>query len=180
MLRPGVAARGATAAVCLLLTTACISTGPGARPARSPALWNPSLTRPSQPSAANGPFDVDAALLRIQQSGYTTDTDPAQLKALKGPLRAIPSHCTGTTDGHCVMVHFFYGNNYAGYDAQGVGESSILSQDGTMVTLSYPVFKPTDPMCCASGGTREFRASWDGGKVVFSPPMTGNPNEAGG
>ncbi|MGW1197553.1 LppP/LprE family lipoprotein [Streptomyces sp. NPDC002536] len=177
---PRVAARLAVVSACLLLTVSCASSKDAPNPKRSVALWSPSAGQPSKGSAPDAPFDVDAALLQIKRMGFTADSEPAELKALKGPLRAIHSHCTGTTDGHCVIVMFFHGNDYAGYDARGTGESTILSQDGTTVTLSYPVFKTTDPMCCASGGTREFRARWGSGKVVFTPPLPGNPNLAGG
>ncbi|MEU7167195.1 LppP/LprE family lipoprotein [Streptomyces morookaense] len=179
---PRIAARLAAIGACLILTVSCASSKDAApNPTRSVGLWSPSAAGQSPKGASPGaPFNVDAALAQIKRMGFTADTEPAELKTLKGPFRAIHSHCTGTTDGHCVIVMFFHDNDYVGYDARGTGESTILSQDGTTVALSYPVFKPTDPMCCASGGTREFRARWEGGKVAFTPPMPGNPNLAGG
>ncbi|MEV5238042.1 LppP/LprE family lipoprotein [Streptomyces cinnamoneus] len=177
-MRSRLAARLAALGACLLLTASCTSvsgTGGRPRPTGPGSLWNPSAGQPS-PSGANAPFDADAALRRIKRLGFTADDEPGVLRKLPGPLRAIHSHCTGSVDGHCVIVLFFHGNDYVGYDAHGTGNSSVVSQDGTTVTLSYPHFKPGDPMCCASGGTREYRARWTDGKVTFSPPLPGNPN----
>ncbi|MEU1310903.1 LppP/LprE family lipoprotein [Streptomyces cinnamoneus] len=177
-MRARLAARLAALGACLLLTASCTAvngTGSRPRPTRSGSLWNPSAGQPAPPRT-DTPFDVDAALLRIKRLGFTADDEPGVLRKLRGPFRAIHSHCTGSVDGHCVIVLFFHGNDYAGYDAHGTGSSSVVSQDGTTATISYPHFKPGDPMCCASGGTREYRARWTGGKVTFSPPLPGNPN----
>ncbi|MEU8584174.1 LppP/LprE family lipoprotein [Streptomyces abikoensis] len=173
---------GAVAAMCLLLVataTSCSSSGnpagsPG--PSRSVVLWDPSAQRPSPSTAADGPFDAAAATLRIKRLGYTADDEPGVLKNLRGPFRAIHGTCTGSVDGRCVSVFFFQGNDYVGYDSPGVNESTIVKQDGRTVTISYPVFTTTDPMCCPSGGTREIRAAFKDGKVTFTPPLPGNPN----
>lgn len=162
----------------LMLVTAC-GASTDARPTASPSLslWStadPSAMKPS--SDVREPFDVDRAVLRVKRLGYTVDTEPGTLKDLRGPLRAVHAHCTGSVDGHCVAVFFFHGNEYAGYDATGVAASTIESQDGQTVTLSYSVFLPTDPQCCHSGGEREYRARWEGRKVTFSPPLPENPN----
>lgn len=169
----------AVASLCLLLVTACASAAEGGRPAASPSvsLWNPSAGR--SPVARDEPFDVDRAMLRVKRLGFTADTEPATLKNLRGPLRAIHGHCTNSADGTCVSVFFFVGNEYVGYDAAGIAQSTIESQDGTTVTLVYPVYTPTDPQCCASGGKRTYRARWEGGKVTFTPPLPENPNRPG-
>lgn len=165
------------AVICLLLVTAC-GASDEAGPATSPSvsLWStpgPSAVKPS--GDVMEPFDVGRAVLRIKRLGFTADTEPGTLKNLRGPLRAIHAHCTGSVDGRCVSVFFFHGNEYAGYDAAPYHASTIKSQDGETVTLSYPVYLPTDPQCCHSGGEREYRARWEGGKVVFSPPLPENP-----
>ncbi|MEU1782854.1 LppP/LprE family lipoprotein [Streptomyces abikoensis] len=173
---------GAVVALCLLLvatSTSCSSSknpdgSPG--PTRSVTLWDPSAGRPSPSAAADGPFDAAAAAQRIKRLGYTPDDEPGVLKALRGPFRAVHGHCTGSVDGRCVSVFFFQGNAYVGYDSPGVNESTIVKQDGRTVTISYPVFTTTDPMCCPSGGTREVRAAFKDGKVTFTPPLPGNPN----
>ncbi|MCC3773390.1 LppP/LprE family lipoprotein [Streptomyces sp. UNOB3_S3] len=175
---------GAVAAMCLLLVAASTSCSSGNQvgspgPTRSVTLWNPSAGRPSPSTAADGPFDVDAAMLRIKRLGYTADDEPSVLKALRGPFRALHGHCTGSVDGHCVSVFFFQGNDYVGYDNPGVTESTIVKQDGTTVTISYPVFTTSDPLCCPSGGKREIRAAFKGGKVAFTPPLPDNPNGPG-
>ncbi|MFJ9868857.1 LppP/LprE family lipoprotein [Streptomyces sp. NPDC101165] len=176
MRRPAVTAAVA-AALCLVPVTACGSSGDQGRPDRSPSVSVWGTHGAGQPSDdAKEPFDADRAVLRIKRLHYTADTSLATLKKLRGPLRAIHAYCTGTQDGHCVAVFFFHGNDYAGYDANGVNTSTIVRQDGTAVTLSYPVFLPTDPMCCHTGGEREYRARWQNGKVVFTPPLPENPN----
>ncbi|MFF9868871.1 LppP/LprE family lipoprotein [Streptomyces sp. NPDC013953] len=168
------------AVLCLLTATACGASRDGARPAESPSvsLWGTADPSAEPSGEATEPFDADRAVLRIKRLGFTADTDPGILKSLRGPLRAIHAHCTGSVDGHCVSVFFFHGNEYAGNDATGVRSSAITSQDGRTVTLSYPQFLPTDPQCCHSGGERTYRARWKDGKVVFSPPLPENPNYA--
>ncbi|MFI9237201.1 LppP/LprE family lipoprotein [Streptomyces sp. NPDC053079] len=171
-----VRAGAAAASLCLLLVTACTSSSDGRRPAASPtiSLWNPSAGQ--SPVARDEPFDADRAMLRVKRLGFTPDIEPAVLKGLRGPLRAIHATCTNSADGTCVSVFFFVGNEYVGFDAAGIAQSTIEGQDGTTVTLSYPVYAPTDPQCCASGGKRTYRARWQGGKVAFTPPLPENPN----
>ncbi|MDL5199100.1 LppP/LprE family lipoprotein [Streptomyces sp. ALI-76-A] len=170
----------ATAAVlCLTLVTACGASEDKAQPESSPSvsLWGtagPPAGKP--PKGGTEPFDADRAVLRIKRLGYTADTKAGTLKNLRGPFRAIHAHCSGSVDGTCVSVFFFYGNEYAGYDVPAAAQSAIVSQDGETVTLSYPRYLPTDPQCCHSGGEREYRARWKDGKVVFSPPLPENPN----
>lgn len=169
----------AAAVLCLTLVTACGGPADKVQPESSPSvsLWGttgPSADKPSQ--VGREPFDVDRAVLRIKRLGYTADTKASTLKNLRGPLRAIHAHCTGSVDGKCVSVFFFYGNEYAGYDVTAAAQSTIKSQDGKTVTLSYPVYLPTDPQCCHSGGEREYQARWEDGKVIFSPPLPENPN----
>ncbi|MEU3491187.1 LppP/LprE family lipoprotein [Streptomyces massasporeus] len=168
----------ATAVLCLTLVTACGASADKDQPESRPSvsLWDtagPSAGKPSKD--AKEPFDVDRAVLRIKRLGYTADTKASTLKNLRGPLRAIHAHCTGSIDGKCVSVFFFYDNEYAGYD-RTAAQSTIKSQDGKTVTLSYPVYLPTDPQCCHSGGEREYQARWKDGKVSFSPPLPENPN----
>ncbi|MEV4439091.1 LppP/LprE family lipoprotein [Streptomyces sp. NPDC049577] len=177
MPRP-VGIRAVAMGFCLLLVTACGSSAAGGRPAASPSvlLWSPGAGGGSPSARGDEPFDLDRAVLRVKRLGYTVDDEPAALKKLRGPLRALHGHCTNSADGTCVSVFFFLGNEYAGYDAAGIAQSTIESQDGTTVTLSYPVYAPTDPQCCASGGTSRYRARWQDGKVTFTPPLPANPN----
>jgi hypothetical protein len=172
----------AAAVFCLTLVTACGASADKAQPEANPSvsLWDtagPSAGKPSKDG--KDPFDVDRAVLRIKRLGYTADTKASTLEHLRGPLRAIHAHCTSSVDGTCVSVFFFYGNEYAGYDRTAAAQSTIKSQDGETVTLSYPVYLPTDPQCCHSGGEREYQARWEDGKVSFSPPLPENPNYQG-
>nr|WSW49697.1 LppP/LprE family lipoprotein [Streptomyces sp. NBC_01001] len=167
------------AVLCLTLVTACGASADKAQPAPSASvsLWGsagPSAGKTSEDGT--GSFDVDRAVLRIKRLGYTADTEAGTVQGLGGPLRAIHGRCTGSVDGTCVAVFFFYGNEYAGFDATGVAQSTIKSQDGKSVTLSYPVYLPSDPQCCHSGGERDYQARWEDGKVVFSPPLPEHPN----
>ncbi|MFI6106347.1 LppP/LprE family lipoprotein [Streptomyces sp. NPDC051310] len=179
---PAVAALLCLLAMTMTMTvTACGAAEDGVPPAARPSVSLWETADPSAKPSGDGtePFDADRAVLRIKRLGFTADTDPATLKGLRGPLRAIHAHCTGSVDGHCVSVFFFHGNEYAGNDATGVRSSAITSQDGKTVTLSYPQFLRTDPQCCHSGGERAYRVRWKDGKVVFSPPLPEHPNDAG-
>ncbi|MFF0204617.1 LppP/LprE family lipoprotein [Streptomyces sp. NPDC005017] len=180
-MRRAVNSPAATAVLCLTLVTGC-----GASTGTAPSESSPSVSLwgTSGPAAERSPkdrseaFDVDRAVLRVKRLGYTADADAGTLKSLKGPLRAIHAHCTGGVDGKCVSVFFFYGNEYAGYDVPAAAQSTIKNQDGQTVTLSYPLYLPTDPQCCHSGGEAEYQVRWKDDKLVFSPPLPENPNYA--
>ncbi|MBL1093456.1 MULTISPECIES: hypothetical protein [Streptomyces] len=131
-----------------------------------------SMKPPSGVLAAAGcqvseTFDAEAALRLIRDAGLTADTDG--VADLPGPLRAVRATCTGSYDGNCAGVFFFYNNRYVGF-ASGPGALAIHG-DGTTATLSYPVFHDGDANCCPSGGTVRYQVRWSQGGLVSNPAL---------
>lgn len=131
-----------------------------------PAALTDAVGCPKQP--APGDFDSDSALAKIRELGYSADPDSAH--GLQGPLRAIRASSTGG-DGSVQGVFLFHGNQYVGRDTNPVdGAVAITGQNGRTVTIEYRTYRPDDPRCCPSGGTTTLRASWDGTRIVWTPP----------
>ncbi|MGW2082780.1 hypothetical protein ACWCOW_38785 [Streptomyces sp. NPDC001939] len=117
---------------------------------------------------ASQTFDTKAALRLIHDEGFTPDT--VSVADLPGPLRAVRATCTGSYDGNCAGVFFFYNNRYAGFTS-GPGSLAVHG-DGTTATLSYPVYRDGDADCCPSGGTTRYQVSWSGGGLNSSPALS--------
>jgi hypothetical protein len=87
--------------------------------------------------------------------------------------------CTGSADGHCGTVDFFYVNRLIGYlPARQLGTSTILpynarivSEAGRHVTIDLDISRPTDALCCATGGTISVNYYWTGHGVLPSGPQ---------
>ena len=46
------------------------------------------------------------------------------------------------------------------------GQGTVAIENGRMIK-KFPIFKETDPGCCATGGVREFVYRWDGHQLVL-------------
>lgn len=127
------------------------------------------------PAATNDGFDYDAAASTISKQGFTIEQGPAE-SGSKGPLRAFVVICTGSADGHCGTVDFFYSNRLIGYlPSRQFGSSMILpynarivSEAGSYVTVDLDISGPNDPLCCPSRGTINVTYSWTGRGIVIS------------
>jgi hypothetical protein len=132
-----------------------------------------------QPAQPTGDFDVAAAEHLMSSMGY--DQIPPQAQAyhdpakLPGPLRAIAGICTGSVNGRCVDVFFFYGNRFVGVsDKPGdVWYLEVENDDGTTVVLTYATALPGDPGCCPTGPTLRRTFTWNGTQVVASGATPG-------
>lgn len=117
------------------------------------------------------PFDLASALELIERRTYTPYVPKGPLR---GPLRAIQGMCTGSANGRCQEVFFFYGQRLVGSVHAGV--MSIVSQDGTTVVIELPQYRPGDPGCCPSGKPSRHAVRFDGSMLRADPPVPENPN----
>jgi hypothetical protein len=47
----------------------------------------------------------------------------------------------------------------------------VVGQDDTEVTLAYPLYRPHDPLCCASGGQAIVHFQLNNGRLVPLNPI---------
>ncbi|MFF4867219.1 hypothetical protein ACFY3J_37290 [Streptomyces sp. NPDC001231] len=98
-------------------------------------------------TAAFNPASADV----FASSGYVPTLSDADLKALRGPLRAVQA-CANCGpeggDGSAQIIMLFYGNRYAGMVQEGKAYSSreLVSQNGTQVTSRVRWATPDDPV----------------------------------
>jgi len=159
------------------------SRGPAAAPQPAPTGPGWSLTPvpsppPSPPDGSSGDrFDYATAASAIAKQGFSIAQGPG-VTGSKGPLRAFVVICTGSADGHCGTVVFFYVNRLMGLlPARQLAESEILpynarivTQGGQYVTIDFDISRPTDPLCCATGGTISVTYRWTGHGISISGP----------
>ena len=122
----------------------------------------PSVTSPPSTSAPTGPVAAAAAVVRAR--GYTAkDTssyDPSS------SLRVLIGTRTGSRDGYVQRAFFFVGDRYLGTDTLLPSASiRFVGQADDTVTLAYPLYYPSDRLCCPSAGTARVRYHWTGSKL---------------
>ncbi|MEU3407549.1 LppP/LprE family lipoprotein [Streptomyces sp. NPDC006670] len=148
----------------------------GHRPRLAAGLPHPAGPEPSdRPHRLGRLPEATRGRLRLglgprKNPGARLQRGPDSAHGLQGPLRAIRASSTGG-DGSVQGVFLFHGNQYVGRDTNPVGgAAAITDQDGRTVTVEYRKYRPGDPRCCPSGGTTTLRASWDGTRIVWTPP----------
>jgi LppP/LprE lipoprotein len=104
-----------------------------------------------------------AALLR--EKGFTptntADFHPGQALEVLVGVRA------GSGDGYGQQAFFFVNGRYIGTDtSQPSAALLVLSQSDTEVTLSYPLYRHSDPLCCPGGGHASVRFQLNNGKLT--------------
>lgn len=151
----------------------------GARPQRlafRPGSAASYLKRVGQLRVAAGLAPLDSRFARrvLARAGFTLDGDMSPWVEPQFPsaFRAVHGTCTGSGDGACQHVFFFYGNRYLGTDAQDTHSGVYVAwQSRDVIALAYPIWRPQDSMCCPSGGVRVVRFEWNGSRVVPLGPI---------
>jgi hypothetical protein len=97
-------------------------------------------------------------------------------------LNALYGDCGGG-DGHLQHIWFFVGHRFVGRDTPGSSAAIIgLWGDGKTLAFLYVLYRPRDPLCCATGGGKTVRFHWNGKRVVRLdplPPGTATPGRPG-
>jgi LppP/LprE lipoprotein len=174
-------ARGRTvaviaAAVAFTAISACDSTrtqAPSARP--TVPVWSLTPTSSANPGGAETTpgFSYVAVAKKIAEQGFAIVAGP-RAAGSPGPLRAFIVICSGSADGKCGGIEFFYNDKYAGRMTVGhrgnlvmyLYNARIVTQDGRTIVLDLPMSRPNDPLCCPSGGTLVTHYAWNGQAVV--------------
>jgi LppP/LprE lipoprotein len=155
-------------------------------------VWSlsPESTSASTPEGAQASFNYAAVASIIAKQHLSIEDGPA-ISGSPGPLRAFVVICTGTVDGDCGTVDFFYNQYYVG-GLQPAHLSSltirpyqsrIVYQNGRIVTIDFPLTTPQDQLCCATGGTFRATYRWNGESVIATgsreaaaPRIAAKPN----
>lgn len=148
------------------------------QPARAAWSLSPERVQTRSPESGPGSFDYITVASMIAKQGYSIFAGPAR-EGSPGPLRAFSVLCAGTATGHCGTVDLFYNNRYVGglQSAQlgslfiRVFNSKIVSQNGHQISIDFPLSKPADALCCATGGTFLATYTWNGKSVIATGPQ---------
>jgi hypothetical protein len=106
-----------------------------------------------------------AATAVVRAHGYTP-TDPSEYHSNQ-TLRVLVGTRTGSSDGHGQQAFFFVDGRYIGTDTKEPSASvRVVSQGDTEVTLSYPLYRSSDPLCCPSAGRATVRFQLNNGRLA--------------
>lgn len=186
--------RALGAAVAVLLLTVAVACSAPAPPAFTLRTMPPVAQSASASATPASGFSYSAAEATITAQDYTIAGGPEPAGS-PGPLRAFKVICTGSADGACGTIIFFYGNRYVdsvsvfvtGKTSGGyliyASDAAIAAQSGQQVVVRYRERKPSDAMCCPSGPTFTVTYRWNRGSVVASgqsatkaPPLSTRPS----
>ncbi|SBT65773.1 LppP/LprE lipoprotein [Micromonospora sediminicola] len=155
----------------LALTSAC--TRDESFPRAAPSGLDPGyrLSDPPPTPDPDASFDLEAALEVVRRSTYAPERPEGPLK---GPLRAIWATCTGSVNGRCQAVFFFYGQRLVDR-IEGI-LVRVVAQDGRAVQLELPRYRSGDAGCCPTGRSTRHTARIVAERVVVTPPIPADPN----
>lgn len=87
-------------------------------------------------------------------------------------LRVLVGKRTGSSDGYSQQAFFFEGERYLGTDASASSAAiEVVSEGDTEVTLAYSLYRPSDSLCCPSGGQAKVRFQLDNGQLQALDPI---------
>lgn len=93
-----------------------------------------------------------------------------------GPLRAFRGIWHAAGDGGVQNVFFYDGDRFVGVAHDPNFRSAVISaQDGSSVTVRQYLYRPDDPSCCPSGGTRDYQYTWSDGRLTVRSAGTARP-----
>jgi hypothetical protein len=112
---------------------------------------------------ASGSASAAAAAV-VQSHGFVA-SDPSQYHPNQTLQVLVGSR--GAGDGRPQQAFFFVTGRYIGTDASAPSASiGVVSQSDTDVTLSYGLYRASDPLCCPSGGRSNVTFELDNGRLT--------------
>jgi hypothetical protein len=155
-------------------TTARHTTAPTAPAAASHGSSGTTSTRsapePEFTQHEHRPASALAAAAVVRTHGFTpvntSDYHPGQALTVLIGMRP------GSGDGYGQQAFFFVNGRYIGTDAIAPSAAlSVVRQSDTEVTLAYPLYRASDPLCCPSGGHAKVRFQLNNGKLSALDPI---------
>jgi hypothetical protein len=155
-------------------TPARTSTGATSSSGGTPATTTRTAPEPAFTEREQRAEGVSAALAIVRAHGYTA-ADPSEYHSNQ-TLRVLVGTRTGSGDGRGQQAFFFVTGRYIGTDAKDPSASvKVVSQGDTEVTLAYPLYRSSDPLCCPGGGQATVRFQLNNGRLAALdqiPPAT--------
>lgn len=135
----------------------------------------PAFTKEAPSHSAEG---VSAAEAVLRARGYTANDASAYHSGQA--LRVLVGTRTGSGDGYGQQVFFFVNGHFLGTDSsQPSATVRVASQSDTEVTLEYPLYKRSDPLCCPGGGKASVRFQLDNGRLTPLDPIPPASSKSG-
>jgi hypothetical protein len=111
-----------------------------------------------------------AAAALVRAKGFTP-TDPSQYHSNQA-LRVLVARRTASGDGYAQQAFFFVNGRYIGTDTRDPSATlRVVSQSDTEVTLGYPLYRKSDPLCCPGGGSANVRFQLNNGRLTPLDPI---------
>jgi hypothetical protein len=156
-------------------TTPAQTTTNGGTPGPTTTRTAPEPAFTGQGPSAEG---LSGAMAVLRAKGFTanntSDYHPNQA------LRVLIGTRTGSGDGYGQQAFFFVNGRYIGTDVKEPSATlRVVGQSDTEVTLSYPLYRSSDPLCCPGGGQARVRFQLDNGRLAPLdpiPPARGSTN----
>ena len=136
----------------------------------SPATSTRTASEPAFTGQEHGGTPVSAAAAVLRAKGFTP-TNTADYHPQQALEVLIGMH-SGSGDGYGQQAFFFVNGRYIGTDtSQPSAALRVLGQGDTEVTLSYPLYRRGEPLCCPSGGHARVRFQLNNGKLTPLDPI---------
>lgn len=146
-------------------TTSGGTPSPNATTRTAPA---PAFTKGN--TSNGGGEGLSGAEAVVRAKGYTA-SETSDYHADQA-LRVLIGTREGSRDGHGQQAFFFVNNSYIGTDAKVPSASvKVVAQSDTEVTLAYPLYRASDPLCCPGGGQATVRFQLNNGKLTPLDPI---------
>jgi hypothetical protein len=101
----------------------------------------------------------------VRSHGYTPN-DTGQYRPNQ-TLAVLVGTRTGSGDGYAQQAFFFIDGKYIGTDTKEPSAMvRVVGESDTSVTLAYPLYRHSDPLCCPGGGQATVRYELNNGKLV--------------
>jgi hypothetical protein len=129
-----------------------------------------SAPEPAFAERERGSEGVRAATALLRRKGFTP-TNSADYHPHQALEVLIGMH-SASGDGYGQQAFFFVNGRYIGTDAsQPSATVRVVSQGDTEVTLSYPLYRKGDALCCPGGGQAKVRFQLNNGKLTALDPI---------
>jgi LppP/LprE lipoprotein len=144
-------------------------------PSTTRSAPEPAFTKVAPSQGAEGVSGAEAVL---RAKGYTAN-DPSAYHSGQA-LRVLVGTRTGSGDGYGQQAFFFVNGHFLGTDSsQPSATVRVASQSDTEVTLEYPLYKRSDPLCCPGGGKASVRFQLNNGKLTPLDPIPPASSKSG-
>jgi LppP/LprE lipoprotein len=156
------------------------STSPSSSPSPTTSATTSPTTPPSSaPPTSAPPTSTAPALASLSQAesvvmddGYTPYSDSASNWDPSAPINVILGTLSGSADGFNNWAFFFAGNTYIGHDTSDPSaQISVFGRTKNVITLSYQLFAPNDPLCCPTAPAQQVRYQYANGVLTPLDPI---------